>query len=106
MPEHDNETIPVVSYYDDAVTVLDGWLGEPVVVTMLPEGTVLRGRLSPLDSAGIDGTLYALAEGDGAPSGVALALFRDGVVDARREEDQVVVRQGHMTLTVAREPRL
>jgi hypothetical protein len=84
--------------FDELIGALDAWLGEPVVLTLLPEDTTLRGRLTALDAAGIDGALYGLADGDGAPSGVALALFRDAVVDARREGEQIVVQQGQMVL--------
>jgi hypothetical protein len=86
--------------FDELLHALRRWLGERVVVTMLPEETVLRGRLEELDAAGIDGALFALADGDGAPSGVALALFRDGVAEARLDGDEIVVRQGQMTLEV------
>jgi hypothetical protein len=90
--------------FHEMLQALRDWLDEPVVLTMLPEGTVLRGRLEELDAAGIDGALFALADGDGAPSGIALALFRDGVVEARRDGDQIVVRQGRMTLEVRLDP--
>lgn len=91
-------------HFDEALAVLRGWLGNRVVLTMLPEGTVLQGRLTALDAGGIDGALFALADGDGAPSGVALALFRDAVVDVSRDGDDLVVRQGQMTLRIARAP--
>jgi hypothetical protein len=89
--------------YDGAITRLEGWLGEPVVLTLLPEGTVLRGRLTQIDAAGIDGALFGLADGDGAPSGVALALFRDGVDEVNEEDGELVVRQGQMTHRVRRD---
>lgn len=90
----------VAMSFDETLQALRGWLDEPVVLTMLPEGTVLRGRLEELDAAGIDGALFALADGDGAPGGIALALFRDGIVEARRDGDEIVVRQGQMTLEI------
>jgi hypothetical protein len=83
--------------FDEALDELRGWLGERVVLTLLPEGTVLRGRLLTLDAAGIDGALFALGDGDGAPSGVALALFRDSVSEARLEDGEMVIAQGQMT---------
>jgi len=88
--------------FDEAVTVLDGWLGEAVVLTMLPEGTTLRGRLTTIDAAGIDGALFGLAGGDGAASGVALALFRDAYASAQLVDGELSVRQGQMLLRVAR----
>ncbi len=88
--------------FDELLDALRAWLGEPVELTLLPEGTVLRGRLVALDAAGIDGALFALADGDGAESGVALALFRDGVTEARREDGELVVLQGQMTHRVRR----
>jgi hypothetical protein len=90
--------------FDELVSVLQTWLGEPVVLTLLPEDTTLRGRLATLDAAGIDGALFALEEGDGAPSGVAMALFRDALVDARRDGDELVVRQGQMVMRITRAP--
>jgi hypothetical protein len=89
--------------FDEALAALDAWLGEPVVVTALPEGTTLRGRLATLDPAGIDGALFALVDGDGAPSGVVLALFRDGFGGARLEGDELAVDQGQMTHRVRRD---
>ena len=56
--------------FDALLGHLRGWAGEAVVLTLEPEGTVLRGRLAELDGAGLDGALFALAEGDGAASGV------------------------------------
>lgn len=86
--------------FDEALTTLRAWLGEDVVVELDPEGTVMRGRLSELDAAGVDGALFALDEE--RTSGVALALFRDGVTSAVREDDRLVVRQGAVTATVIR----
>lgn len=88
--------------FDQLLSTLHGWIGEMVGVTLLPEDTTLRGRLCELDASGIDGALFGLSEGDGAPTGVALALFRDAVLDVRGDDDEVVVRQGHMVLRVAR----
>lgn len=90
--------------FDQLLSALHEWIGEVVGVTLLPENTTLRGRLCALDAAGIDGALFGLSEGDGAPTGVALALFRDAVLEARREDDEIVVRQGHMVLRIARRP--
>lgn len=84
------------------IALLRAWRGEAVVLELLPEGTTLRGRLAELDATGTDGALFALAGGDGAASGVALALFRDAVGEARREDDALVVRQGQMTHVVRR----
>jgi len=87
--------------FDETVAVLDGWLGKPVALTTLPEGTTLRGRLTTIDAAGIDGALFGLADGDGAPSGIALALFRDAFASARLEGAELAVHQGQMVLLVA-----
>jgi hypothetical protein len=92
----------VTSPYEEAVAVLRAWTGATVAIELLPEGTVLRGRLAELDPTGIDGALFALGEGDGGESGVALALFRDAVEEARREGEELRVRQGQMTHVVRR----
>jgi hypothetical protein len=84
--------------FDETLATLRGWLGDDVVVELEPEGTVMRGRLSELDAAGVDGALFALDRE--RTSGVALALFRDGVTAAGREDDRLVVRQGAVTATV------
>lgn len=86
--------------FEQAVAVLRGWCGQPVVLELLPEGTALRGRLTELDAAGIDGALFALAGGDGAASGVALTLFRDALEQAGRQGDELWLRQGQMTHVV------
>jgi hypothetical protein len=88
--------------YDHAVAVLRSWETTPVVVELEPEGTVMEGRLSELDSAGIDGVLFSLraAPGERATTGVAIALFRDSVRSAERRDRALVVEQGRVTVTV------
>ena len=74
-----------------------------MVVELDPDGTVMHGRLAELDPAGIDGALFALHRDEpGArdTTGVAIALFRDGVRSAERRDDALVVQQGRMTVTV------
>lgn len=84
--------------YDDAVAVLRAWVGRLVEVALDPEGTRMSGRLSELDSTGTDGALFALdAE---QLSGVAVALFRDGIDAVRHEGGTLVVEQGVVTVTV------
>jgi len=84
--------------FDAAVAVLRGWLGRDVDVALEPEGTRMSGRLSELDSTGTDGALFALDAQQ--LSGVAVALFRDGVDSVRHEGDTLVVAQGQVTVTV------
>jgi hypothetical protein len=86
--------------FDDAVAVLRSWLGEPVVVTLEPDGTVMHGPLAELDSEGTDGALFAVDPDQ--TTGVAIALFRDGLRSAVREDDELVVVQGRVTVTVTR----
>jgi hypothetical protein len=86
--------------FDEALVLLQAWTGTDVVVRLDPEGTVMAGRLTELDPAGIDGALFAV-DGDRL-TGVAVALFRDGVDSAAVEGDRLVVRQGRMTVTVTR----
>ena len=84
--------------FDETLAALRAWLGEEVVIALEPEGTVLAGRLAELDAAGVDGALFAVDRE--RTGGVALALFRDGVRSAEREDDRLVVRQGEVTVTV------
>jgi hypothetical protein len=88
--------------YDEAMAVLRSWETTLVVVELEPEGTVMRGRLSELDAAGIDGVLFSLraAPGERATTGVAIALFRDSVRSAERRDGALVVEQGRVTVTV------
>jgi hypothetical protein len=91
--------------YDDTVSMLRSWESEDVVVELEPEGTVMSGRLAELDSAGIDGALFALSTkepGRRDTTGVAIALFRDGVSAAECTDGVLVVHQGRMTVTVRR----
>ena len=85
--------------FDDAVALLRSWIGVPVVVRLDPEVSIMRGTLSELASDGIDGALFAVD----APerTGVAVALFRDGVGAIVRDGDQLVVEQGLVTVTVS-----
>jgi hypothetical protein len=86
--------------FEDAVAVLRSWIGEPVTVVLVPDDTMMRGPLSELDSEGTDGALFAVdAE---HTSGVAIALFRDGVHAASLEDGELVVEQGRMTVRVSR----
>jgi hypothetical protein len=85
--------------------VLRSWQGAAVVVELEPDGTVMEGRLAELDATGIDGALFALSHDDPdrrETTGVAIALFRDGVQSAKRSADELVVHQGRMTVTVRR----
>ena len=84
--------------FDDALAVLRSWLGRPVTVVLEPDGTVMDGVLSELDSAGIDGALFAVDAEE--TSGVAVALFRDAVTDVVSGEDELVIQQGRMTVRV------
>ena len=86
--------------FEAAVGVLRAWVGEPVVVHLEPEGTLRTGVLSELDSHGVDGALFAVDREQ--LSGVAVALFRDGVGSVAHEGDELVVEQGRMTVTVTR----
>ena len=84
--------------FDELLGALRGWLGEEVVIELAPEGTVLTGELSELDAAGVDGALFAVDRA--RTTGVALALFRDGVRSAERDGDRLVAHQGEVTATV------
>jgi hypothetical protein len=87
--------------YEEAVAVLRSWLGDHVVVTLEPEGTVMRGSLSELDAGGADSAMFAVDPRQ--TTGVAVALFRDGVHSSSRQGDALVVQQGRMTVRVTRE---
>lgn len=86
--------------FEEALARLRSWVGVDVVIHLHPEGTVMTGRLSELDAAGIDGALFAV-DGDQL-TGVAVALFRDSVRSAAVETDRLVVEQGRVTVTVTR----
>lgn len=91
--------------YDDVVAALRSWEGAAVVVELEPDGTVMTGRLTETDAAGIDGALFSLATGEPGrreTTGVAIALFRDSVSSAARRDGALVVEQGRMTVTVRR----
>jgi hypothetical protein len=63
----------------------------------------MRGRLHEIDPAGIDGALFTMAAApDAQPTGIALALFRDALEDAERSGDELVLRQGRVTIRVRR----
>ena len=85
--------------FDDAVAVLRAWLGEAVTVVLEPDGTVMRGTLSELDPAGVDGALFAV-DADQTDSGIAVTLFRDGVESFAVEDGELVVHQGRVTVRV------
>jgi hypothetical protein len=87
--------------YDRAVAVLRSWLGEPVVVHLDPDGTVMRGALSERD--GDDSTALFGVDTE-SMTGVAVALFRDGVDSVISSGDELVIRQGRVTVTVTRTP--
>jgi hypothetical protein len=85
--------------FDEAVAVLRSWIGEQVVVVLEPEGTVMRGALAESAADGGGSALFRL-EGEGL-TGVAIALFADGVRDATLTgRDELVIRQGRMTVRV------
>jgi len=84
--------------YDEAVARLRTWAGRRVVVRLEPETSVMEGVLSELPSEGLDGALFAVDAH--VRSGIALALFRDGVDAAREEDGALVVEQGRVTVTV------
>ena len=86
--------------YDHAVAVLRSWSGRPVVVHLAPEGTTMQGRLGELEPDGPDSAMFVL-EGEDL-TGVAIALFRDGVSSAAHDGDELVVQQGRVTVTVRR----
>lgn len=86
--------------FDDAVAVLRSWVSEPVVVRLEPEGTVMRGRLSERGSHSSEEALFAVDVGH--LTGVAVALFGDGVRSSVRAGDELVIQQGRVTLTVTR----
>jgi hypothetical protein len=92
--------------FDTAVGVLRGWAGEPVVVRLDPDGSVMRGRLQELDATGLDGAAFALADHDGGvpPTGVAVALFRDTARTLAAGGRELVVEQGRVRITVRRCP--
>lgn len=83
--------------FDAAVAVLRSWLGRRVVVEIHPDGTVMEGTLAEREDSG-DPALFAVDPHD--TTGVAIALFGDGVASAVLEGKTLRVEQGRMTLLV------
>ena len=80
------------------MAVLRSWLGEEVVVVLEPEGTVMRGALGERE-AGDGSAMFTVDEQQ--LSGIAIALFADSVDEASVIGDELVVRQGRVTVRVA-----
>lgn len=83
--------------FDDAVAVLRSWLGTEVVVVLEPEGTVMRGALAEIDA---EPSTAMFTVGGDRLTGVAIALFADGVRDAALDDGELVIHQGRMTVRV------
>jgi hypothetical protein len=90
--------------FDAAVARVRSWLGEPVVIVLEPDHSVMQGILHEVDSTGMDGVLFAVAEdAPGAKAtGVAVALFRDAFEWARADDDELRIRQGRVEIIVRR----
>jgi hypothetical protein len=86
--------------FDAAVAQLRAWCGSVVVVVLEPDHSVMSGRLHEVDSAGVDGAMFAVAEGARPLTGVAAALFRDAFASARLEDGALRVRQGRVELII------
>jgi hypothetical protein len=93
--------------FDAVVAQVRGWCLQPVVVVLEPDHSVMPGVLHELDSAGIDGALFAVADPtarDARPTGIAIALFRDAFVSAEIADDGALhVRQGRIEIIVTRQ---
>jgi hypothetical protein len=93
--------------FQDVLELLRSWLLRPVVVVLEPDHSVMPGVLHEIDSAGIDGALFAVADParrDARPTGIAIALFRDAFGGAERDDQALRVRQGRVEIIVSRPP--
>ena len=84
--------------FDAAVAALRAGEGRRVVVHLEPEGTTMTGPLAELESEGADTAFFAVDRE--RLSGIAVALFRDGVGSVAQDGDELVVEQGRVTVTV------
>lgn len=93
--------------FDAVVAQVRAWCAQPVVVVLEPDHAVMPGVLHEIDSAGIDGALFAVADSSrpGArPTGIAIALFRDAFATAELSaEGALHVRQGRVEIIVRRQ---
>lgn len=93
--------------FDVAMAHVRAWCAEPVVVVLEPDHAVMSGVLHEIDSTGIDGALFAVADSarPGAkPTGIAIALFRDAFAAAELDADGALhVRQGRVEIIVRRQ---
>jgi hypothetical protein len=92
--------------FDEVLARLRSWRGDPVVVILEPDHSVMPGVLHEIDAAGIDGALFAVGDPerpDVTPTGVAVALFRDAMTSAELEPGVVRVRQGRVEIIVRRQ---
>jgi len=93
--------------FDAVVAQVRAWCAQPVVVVLEPDHAVMPGVLHEIDGAGIDGALFAVADAadpQARPTGIAIALFRDALVEARLRADGALhVRQGRFEIIVRRQ---
>jgi hypothetical protein len=83
--------------FDAATRILRSWLGQPVTVEIEPDGTVMEGVLAEREDSG-DPAYFTVDPDD--TTGVAVALFGDGVRSAVLDGETLRIEQGRMTLTV------
>ena len=83
--------------FDAAVATLRSWIGRDVVVEVRPDGTMMEGALAERDDSG-DPAFFTVDPYD--TTGVAIALFGDGVRSAVLEGETLTIEQGRMTLVV------
>jgi hypothetical protein len=93
--------------FDAVVAHVRGWCTQPVVVVLEPDHSVMPGVLHEVDSAGIDGALFAVADPrdpDARPTGIAIALFRDAFASAHVADDGALhLHQGRIEIIVRRD---
>src|SRR3954447_19743145 len=93
--------------FEAAVAQVRAWCSQPVVVVLEPDHSVMPGILHEVDSAGIDGALFAVADPrdpDARPTGIAIALFRDAFVSAEMGDDGALhLHQGRIEIIVRRQ---
>jgi hypothetical protein len=86
--------------FDAVVAQVRSWCDQQVEVVLEPDHSVMSGRLYEIDSAGLDGALFAVDHDERPTTGVAVALFRDAFGGATLVDDVLRVDQGRIEIVV------
>jgi hypothetical protein len=84
--------------FDVVVAQVRSWCERSVEVVLEPDHSVMSGRLYEVDSAGLDGALFAVDHEQRTTTGIAVALFRDAFHGAALADDVLRVQQGRIEI--------